>query len=335
MQVNQDQVLLTPLRFASSDETSTIHACVWSSSALPGDVGPRLAPRGVIQVVHGMCEHKERYDEFARALVHAGFVVCAHDQIGHGQSCAPERWGCLPAHGGRDILVEDVHRLRALMTSHLRKGTPYIVFGHSMGSFVTRAYISQHAGGLAGAIICGTGSVDVSVSRAGNALARAIARLRGQRHKSKLLRGMADGGYASTIPNARTEFDWLSRNQENVDRYIADEACGFAFSAGGYATLTELTAEVCDLKCAQRVPADLPLYYIAGGEDAVGGMGVGVEQAAELATRAGSRDVSCKIYARMRHEILNEDGRAQVFADVIAWAARRCSLAQATPAAEA
>ncbi|MBP3885813.1 MAG: lysophospholipase [Olsenella sp.] len=315
--------------FDSADSTSRINASVWWSE---NPLDTVVSPKGVVQIVHGMAEHIERYDEFARFLVDAGYLVCGHNQIGHGASAPKERWGCLPARGGRQILVEDVHSLRKLVTKRVRNGTPHYVFGHSMGSFITRSYISRYGGGLAGAIICGTGFVPVATSRAGRTLARIISRLRGEDHKSELLHSMADGSYSKALEGAKTDFDWLSRNEENVKRYMADEACGFMFSAGGYATLTDLTAEVCTLECAQRVPHQLPLLFIAGAEDPVGDMGEGVTKAADLARQAGSADVTCKIYHGMRHEILNEKDRRLVFGDVLAWLDDRTKVADETRA---
>ena len=146
---------------------------------------------------------------------------------------------------------------------------------------------------------------------------------------------MADGAYAKAIPNRRTDFDWLSHNQRNVDAYIADDACGFMFSADGYATLTELTAEVCTLECAQRGPHDLPLLYVAGAEDPVGELGRGVVRSAELARRAGSTDVTYRIFDGMRHEVLQEDGHAAVFDCVRGWLDRHAPVPNQDPKMEA
>ena len=313
------EVSVDRIEFASHDGTSTIHGFTWIGEGVPRRDDGQLAPRGVVQLVHGMAEHITRYDEFARYLAEAGFVVAGHDQIGHGESSAPEKWGCLPAKDGKDILLDDVHALRGIMEAHVVPGTPYVIFGHSLGSFITRAYLARHGEGLAGAVICGTGFVPVATSKAGNALARLICRLRGEDHVSGLLSSMGVGAYAKAIKDAKTELDWLSYRTENVETYMADEACGFPFSAGGYATVTSLTAEVCDLACCTKVPKSLPLLYVAGDGDPVGSMGEGVRQSAELAKQAGSTDVTVKIYDHMRHEILNEDNRGQVMADILAW----------------
>ena len=302
------------LTFPSADGTSTIHARIW----WPADPAARTAPRGVVQIVHGMSEHVGRYDAFARFLAAAGFVVAADDHIGHGASAAPERRGILPAHGGADALVADEHQLRGLLAKRVPEGTPYVFFGHSMGSFITRVYLSEHGQGVGAAVICGTGTVSGLKSHAANLLARLLCALRGEDFRSEFIDSMGVGAYARQI-NSDDDLAWLSVNEDNVAAYRADEACGFMFSVGGYATLTELTARACSVACARAVPHDLPLLYVSGAHDPVGDMGEGVREAAELARLAGSHDVTAKLYDGMRHEILNERDGRRVMADVLAW----------------
>lgn len=297
--------------FTSTDGSTQVRGIIW---------WPEQEARGIVQLVHGMAEHIMRYDAFARYLTGLGYVVCGHDHVGHGQSVAtPDDWGCLPVRGGRDVLVGDVGRMRKEVIARTEVHHPYFLFGHSMGSFVVRAYIAECGQGLDGAIICGTGHIAPATSAAGNLLARVIARVRGERYVSKLLGNLSIGSYAKAIDNPRTPLDWLSYNEANVDAYIADEQCGFAFSAGGNATLTALTREVCAPECCARVPKDLPLLYIAGDADPVGDMGKGVRTAASMARDAGSIDVTCTIYEHMRHEILNETDATRVMDDVAAW----------------
>jgi len=301
----------------SSDRKSRLHGYIW----WPED---GVTPRAAVQLVHGMAEYIGRYDDFARYLNTKGFVVFGHDHIGHGQSVASkEEWGDLPVEGGKDIMIEDVHRVRtdALARINGAYGThlPLFLFGHSMGSFVVRAYLARHAYGLSGAIICGTGFMPPRTSAAANVLARAIASVRGGSYRSKLLDKLGVGAYAQEIDDAQTDLDWLSHNRDNVNRYIADEQCGFMFTAGGYASLTDLTREVCTPECVSGYPKDLPLLYIAGTEDPVGECGEGVSRSADLAHAAGVTDVRCRLYAGMRHEILNERGRQVVYDDIVSW----------------
>lgn len=300
--------------FASADGTSTIHASIW----WPADPALRKRPLGVVQVVHGMSEHIGRYDEFARYLADAGFVVTGDDHIGHGRSAAPKRRGVMPAKNGNEVLVEDEHTLRGLVVGRVSPDTPYIFFGHSMGSFITRVYLAHHGEGISGAVICGTGFIPPATSKVGGALARMLARIKGEDYVSDVVDGMGAGAYAKAVPGP-TDVEWLSYSRANIDRYLADELCGFKFSVGGYAALTALTAEACSPDCARRMPSELPLLYIAGDGDPVGDMGRGVRQSAKLAKDGGSTDVTVKVYEHMRHEILNEDDREKVMADVLGW----------------
>lgn len=342
------EVVREEASFPSADDTSTIHARWWlpacalrpaqaprpdqptesdrpASSTQPTEPTPpkqpteTQAPRAVVQLVHGMAEHIGRYDQFAAFLAEAGFAVCGHDHIGHGASASsPADWGCLPPKTGADVMVEDVHRMRQLAATRF-PGVPHVIFGHSMGSFVVRSYAARHGAELAGAVVCGTGNQALLLSKSGNALANLLCALCGSRFVSGLLHNMAVGAYGKAVKNARTPDDWICTDPAVVDAYAADPACGYRFSAGGYAALTSLTAEVVTEACAARIPKDLPMLFIAGAEDPVGDFGRGVEAAADLVKRAGVADVTTVIYEGMRHEVLNERGRERVWADVAEW----------------
>ena len=296
------QVARTSVGFKSHDENTQIKGLIWSPERSKAR-SAASSPKGIVQIVHGMSEHIGRYDDFARFLASHGYVVCAHDHVGHGKSVsAPEERGHLPLAGGKDVLVEDVNELRRTVGSRYSRQTPYF--------------------------LCGTGNQSRALSKAGNFLARRIAASKGETARSKKLDSMGAGGFAKQIPNARTPLDWLSTDPAVVDAYLADEMCGAMFTAGGYATLTSLTYEAASPACAAKIPHDLPLLFIAGAEDPVGECGRGVHAAADLARRAGVRCVEVKLYEGMRHEILNEPGRAQVYADVLAWVDSRASATQ-------
>ena len=305
------------LRFPSADGRSTIRALVWWPELAAG-----ARPRGVVQVIHGMAEHVERYDALARLFASRGFVVCGDDHAGHGASCDPDSYGCLPARGGAEALVADEHTLRRLVTERVGADAPYLLLGHSLGSYIARVYLAEHGEGLAGVVLSGTGTLPVAVSWAGHALARLTCAVRGEKYRSKLLDGMGVGGYARAVPGP-TGCEWLSHNEKNVATYVADPRCGFMFSAGGYAAVTKLTARACSLAWARRAPHDVPLLFVSGAEDPVGDNGRGVRAAAELARRAGQRHVDVRIYEGMRHEIFNEVDSGRVMADVLSWVEER------------
>ena len=192
-------------------EGSRIHVLVWTDT--------RVQPRAVVQLVHGMTEHMGRYADFASFLVSNGFAVVGHDHLGHGKTQMPQRQqlGHIPLRNGAQLLVDDVHKVRSYAQNHFGAALPYVIFGHSMGSFITRCYIADYGTGLSAAVICGTGNPRLAASKAGNLLCSVVARLKGQTHQSKLVDALAVGGYNSSIANPRTPFDWLSYNRDNVD----------------------------------------------------------------------------------------------------------------------
>lgn len=302
------------LGYASHDGASRIHALLWQPDK------QTAVPRGIVQIVHGMAEHIDRYEPFARYLVSQGFVVCANDHVGHGKSVKEEAdLGHIPLEGGAEILIEDVHELRRLAASRFASTVPYVLFGHSMGSFVTRSYLTRHAEGLAAAVLCATGQQPRFLSRAGHAVSRLIASGKGERYRSAFVDSLGAGSFSKAIDGARTEFDWISTDPAVVDEYIADPACGQMFSVGAYASLTSLTLEATDAARAGRVPSALPLLFVAGAQDPVGDCGRGVERAAAQYRSAGVASVDVKLYEGMRHEILNEPDKERVYADVESW----------------
>ena len=309
----------TTISYPSHDNASTIRALVWE----PDDAArPDFSPRAVVQIVHGMSEHVERYTPFAEFLVGRGFVVCANDHVGHGKTAGERDLGHMPLANGADVLVEDVHALREKVCERYPHAR-HVMFGHSMGSFVTRVYLTRHADGLSAAILCGTGQQPRIQTVAGRVITRLIAQVRGERHVSRFVDSLGAGAYGRAIRDARTDVDWISSDPDVVDEYIADPLCGQPFTVGAYATLASLVADATDARLARRVPKDLPLLFVAGAEDPVGDCGRGVARAVDEYRNAGVRLVEMGIYPGARHEILNEPCREAVWHDVEEFLARQ------------
>ncbi|MDO4182427.1 MAG: alpha/beta fold hydrolase [Coriobacteriia bacterium] len=301
----------TSFELNSADGASVVRGFVWKPQE-PAEL------KGVVQLIHGMAEYIDRYDDFARFLAADGYVVCGHDHLGHGLSQPDQALrGHMPA-DGKETLLANAQNVQEKVAGDYPT-LPVFVFGHSMGSFVARALLRRHGKNLAGVVVCGTGFVPVGTSKAGNALARTISRVQGDQTHSNLLHSLADGAYSKGVADARTPFDWLNTDPEKVDAYINDPDCGYMFTAGGYAVLTDLTAEVCDADLMALIPRYVPLLYVAGDQDPVGDYGKGVAAAAQLALAGGAKDVQVKIYSGMRHEILQEPNRMQVYQDVLSW----------------
>lgn len=301
------------ITYPSSNGVSQIRACIWEP-----EVGVANS-KGVIQLVHGMAEHVMRYDHFARYLASRGYIVAAEDHIGHGKTASSaDELGVMDPKS-KEVLIEDVHTLRNLMEKRYPQAPTYTIFGHSMGSFITRAYLARHGEGLSGAIICGTGNQPHLLSKAGNLLARFLSAVRGSDYKSTFIDSLGAGSFAKGIEGARTPVDWISTDPLVVDAYLADELSGQMFSVGAYATLTDLTGEVVTKQSVNKIPKRLPVLFIAGAQDPVGECGKAVLAAARLFESCGITNTKVIIYEDMRHEILNEPNAQQVYEDVYEW----------------
>lgn len=313
-------VTTIPYSYVSRDGMTNINAKIWMKEEWANDAFQKKdEPRGIIQIVHGMAEHIERYDHFARYLVSQGFIVCAEDHIGHGHSVSePDLLGHMPFDGGKDILIADVHTLYCKMHADY-PDLPYIVYGHSMGSLISRVYISRYGEELAACVLAGTAHGPINLSKIGESIAHLIAGVKGETYRSKFLDNMGVGAYAKAVPHARTSLDWLSTVEDVVDDYIADELSGQMFTAGAYATLLSLINEVTTKRWAQSIPNDLPILFVSGEDDPVGEMGKGVRAAAELLRQNGVIHVDEKLYEGKRHEIHNEANRDEVYEFVANW----------------
>lgn len=314
------EVITVPYSFISHDGKTRIRAKLWTTDYWGSKEGEETQrPQAIIQIVHGMAEHIDRYDHFARYLVSQGFAVCAEDHIGHGRSVeTTEDLGHMPIQDGKSILVGDVHTLYC-MTHSAFPNVPYLLYGHSMGSLIARVYIATYGEELTACVLAGTAHGPKLASRVGESLAHLIASIKGEHFRSKFLDKLGVGSYGKKIPNARTSLDWLSTVDSVVDEYMADELSGQMFTVGGYATLLSLVNEVTTSQWAQAVPKNLPILFIAGDQDPVGNMGKGVHEAAELLRSAGVVQVSEKIYPGLRHELHNESQRDQVYAYITHW----------------
>lgn len=288
-----------------------IHACSWA---------PEGEPKAVVQILHGIAEHVERYADFAEFLNSQGILVVAEDHMGHGKSIGEEGvQGYF--HGGWFASVEDSYRLtQDTMKDH--PGIPYILFGHSMGSFMARTILAKHPdSGIAGAIICGTGWQPGLLLSVAIKMLELMSRHPGEQAPNEMMDNLIFGGYNKRIENGRTKKDWLTRDEKIVDAYIADPLCGFTPSSGLMRDMMRGIQYIQQEKYMANMRKDLPVFFIAGGEDPVGSYGSGVRQTAEEFTKVGMEKLSLKIYPDCRHEILNELNKDEVYQDVVNWIA--------------
>ncbi len=277
---------------------------------------PEGEPKGVVQIVHGMAEHIDRYDGVAEAMTEAGYIVVGHNHMGHGAE-TPLR-GYFGKKDGWQNLEADVQILRE-ETEKKYPGIPYFLLGHSMGSFVVRTYLTKHGEGLAGCVLSGTGYYSKNTARSGIQVAKLEVRRGKEKKESPLIDKIGFQTANKPFAPNRTNFDWLSRDEKEVDLYVADPCCGFLFTAGGYLAFFQGLEQMEDKEALSKIPPDLPILMISGEKDPIGQMGKGVSKVARNLLRAGQLDLSIRLYAGARHELFHELNRQEVFRDLTAW----------------
>lgn len=298
------------ISYPSSHKGDTVKAVVWT---------PETEPCGILQVCHGMREYIERYKEFAEFLTDLGFIVCGSNHIGHKNSVSSEEYlGFFAEENGWKHLVEDQHILRKKIEEEY-PSLPYFLFGHSMGSFVTREYITKYSDGLKGYVCCGTSGPQGKAASAGILLSRFFQHTKGLYHRSSLMQSIAFGAYNKRFPKEEGPNAWISKNTQNVKSYSVDPFCQFIFTASGFEDLFTLVKRISSKEWARKVDKNLPIFLIAGEMDPVGQYGKGVKTTANRLKEAGVKDVRLKLYEGDRHEILNEEDRHVVYEDVANW----------------
>lgn len=302
---------------SSDDEKTTIHGVKWSP-----DEG---SPKAVLQLVHGMIEYIERYDEFARFLSDKGFVVMGHDHIGHGDSVKDESdLGIFHTETPDKTLVEDMFSNYQIIKEQY-PDIPYFILGHSMGSYLLREFLSlksEELKGLSGAIIMGTGTVPDSSVNLALFIANTKIRFHGPDARSKMLATMSTGSgpYRKfDLTGADPTKSWLSKNVESVTKYYKDPKDTFLFSNNGWKILYNAIKYDNDLENVKKINKDLPIIFVSGQDDPVGDMGKGVETAFNSFKSAGIHDVQMKLYEKDRHELLQEVDREIIFNDLYNW----------------
>lgn len=274
--------------------------------------------KGIVQIVHGIAEHIDRYRGFMEFLAANGWLAAGCDNLGHGKSIAREEdIGVFFPTDGWTHVVRDVLALHDLLVSEYP--VRHVLFGHSLGSFLAREYISDYPDAFDMAVLSGTGHQPRPVVLAGNAIARLIVRTKGYDSDGSFLSGLTMGGYLKRIPDAATPYDWLTHDSEIVKAYAGDELCGFVAKAGLYADMLTGIRNVTSPVFIARIPADKPVCFLSGTDDPVGEYGKGVRRAYSAFKKAGIKDVTLRLYEGGRHEMLNELNRTEVFGDLLAW----------------
>lgn len=275
--------------------------------------------KAVVQIAHGMAEHAGRYERFAKFLAENGYIVFANDHRGHGKTAGSENeLGFMEDGSFWEKAIGDMYELNKLAKSQY-PNLPCFLIGHSMGSLLSRDYISRYGNELSGVVLSATGGDPGVLGKIGLFIAKTEALFKGRKKKSTLLNALSFGKFNQPFKPIRTQFDWLSRDEEEVDKYISDPLCGTVFNTGFFIDLITGVNKINAVQTFQSTPKTIPILLAAGDQDPVGEMGKGVKEVHEKYKNAGIIKMGLKLYENARHEILNETNRDEVQNDLLNW----------------
>lgn len=299
----------THFHYPSARDGCSIHALEWA---------PEGPPRGIVHLVHGISEHIGRYDETARFLAEHGFLVCGEDHLGHGRTVTDGSYGFFAPENGWTLAARDVRALRKLEGAR-HPNLPYFLLGHSMGSFLTRTYLILWPGTMSGAVLMGTGQEPAPLVALGKRISALECRRLGPRGVSPLVHTLSLGAYNRRFRPSRTPSDWLSRDPAEVDAFLADPLCQSRPTVSLFRDMMGGLQLIARRDQLARMDPSVPVCFLSGQEDPVGGMGRGVEQVVRMFQDAGCRDLSLHLYPGARHELFHEQNRREVWADLLDW----------------
>lgn len=277
-------------------------------------------PIGIVQLVHGMAEHRERYLPFMEFLSEHGFVTVIHDHRGHGDSVKSEEdYGYFYQDGARG-LVDDAHQV----TQYIRErfpDLPLTLFGHSMGSLTVRCYMQKYDKSVNGLVVCGSPSQRLG-ARTGRMVVKLMKLIKGERFRSKFVQKLAFGSYTKKFPDAKSENAWISSDPAVVEAFDADPRDGFIFTLNGFETLFTLILQTYKKSGWGMHNPEVPILFVAGEDDPCIVSQSDFEKAVNFMRERGYQNVRSKLYPGMRHEILNEIGKEAVWKDIEDWVRR-------------
>lgn len=296
-------------KIASKDSKNSLNTVIWETEK---------EPVGVLQIVHGMAEYIDRYDNFAKFMTEQGFNVIGHDHLGHGYSVSDERdYGFFAEENGDKIIIEDMHSVTQYAREKWEE-LPNFILGHSMGSFCLRQYLTKYSNDVFGAVIMGTGWIPSAAALLGKTIATNTCKSKGSHTVNPLLIKLTLEPYNKPFAPARTNCDWLSRDEKQVDLYVNDKLCGFDFTAGAYKDFFTVLEKIAKNKQLIGMRKSLPILITSGSVDPVGGKKACEKLNAQY-KRCGIDDVTLKLWENDRHEILNELDKSDVYDYICTW----------------
>lgn len=322
MGVCMDGIRIKEFVFLSSNMYTDIHGKMWI---------PDTEIRAIVQISHGMAEHIDRYDEFARFLAKNGILVVGNDHMGHGKSINSEEdlgYFSIPIKGlcgkarenysSSALTVKDLCHITKIVKKHY-PGVPYILLGHSMGSFLARRYLMQYGKELDGIIIMGTGNQSALKVYTAKMLNKIISLIKGERYRSKLLNKLMFGAYNRKIKNHKGDNDWVTSDEGKLKEYDSDSRCGFVFTMNGIEALLSTIQYIINPRNIAKIPTDVKMLIISGTDDPVGDYGEAVKEVYKIYSEHGVEGITIKLYEECRHELLNEKVRDVVYKDILDW----------------
>lgn len=296
-------------KIASTDSKNNLNVIIWETEK---------EPIGVLQIVHGMAEYIDRYDNFAKYMTEHGFNVIGHDHLGHGHSVSDERdYGFFAEENGDKIIIEDMHSVTQYAREKWEE-LPNFILGHSMGSFCLRQYLTKYSNDVFGAVIMGTGWIPSTAALLGKTIATNTCKSKGSHTVNPLLIKLTLEPYNKPFAPARTNCDWLSRDEKQVDLYVNDKLCGFDFTAGAYKDFFTILEKIAKNRQLIGMRKSLPILITSGSVDPVGGKKACEKLNAQY-KRCGIDDVTLKLWENDRHEILNELDKSDVYQYIYNW----------------
>lgn len=296
-------------KIASTDSKNNLNVIIWETEK---------EPIGVLQIVHGMAEYIDRYDNFAKYMTEHGFNVIGHDHLGHGHSVSDEHdYGFFAEENGDKIIIEDMHSVTQYAREKWEE-LPNFILGHSMGSFCLRQYLTKYSNDVFGAIIMGTGWIPSAAALLGKTIATNTCKSKGSHTVNPLLIKLTLEPYNKPFAPTRTNCDWLSRDEKQVDLYVNDKLCGFDFTAGAYKDFFTILEKIAKNRQLIGMRKSLPILITSGSVDPVGGKKACEKLNAQY-KRCGIDDVTLKLWENDRHEILNELDKSDVYQYIYNW----------------
>ena len=277
-------------------------------------------PKMIVQIAHGIAEHSARYLELAKALAENGIAVFAEDHLGHGETAnAKEKLGWFAESDGWHKVIEDILTLKELAKKKF-PNIPYVLMGHSMGSFLARHIAILKSNEIDALVLSGTGNQAAPVIALGKAAAKFEGLRLGSANKgSELINSLAFSAYNKKFAPNKTPYDWLSNDLSEIEKYVLDEKCGFLPTPSIFYDMLTGLSVIGKKSEVKKIKKDLPILIFSGDKDPVGAMGKGVKAVYELYKKTGAENVTLKLYEGGRHELLNDSYKGQVIADLLGW----------------